>query len=52
MLVVSDTSALSNLAIIGRLPLLREQFTEVRMPPAVASELTALRDTAARAELA
>lgn len=28
MLVVSDTSPLSNLAIIGRLSLLQEQFSE------------------------
>jgi uncharacterized protein len=48
MLVVSDTSPLSNLAIIGRLELLREQFGTVHMPPAVARELDALRDSAAR----
>ena len=40
MLVVSDTSALSNLAIIGRLGLLREQFGVVRMPGSVARELS------------
>ncbi len=39
MLAVSDTSPLSNLAIIGRLPLLREQFVEVWVPPAVVCEL-------------
>ena len=48
MLVVSDTSPLSNLAIIGRLELLREQFTEVIMPSGVARELTALDDPNAR----
>lgn len=51
MLVVSDTSALSNLAIIGRLELLREQFGQVLMPSAVERELTALHDPAARAAL-
>jgi predicted nucleic acid-binding protein len=48
MLVVSDTSPLSNLALIGRLDLLREQFSEVLMPPAVSHELSALRDLVAR----
>lgn len=48
MLVVSDTSPLSNLAILGRLELLREQFAMVRMPPAVARELRALRNSEAR----
>lgn len=52
MLVVSDTSPLSNLAIIGRLALLTEQFTEVWMPPAVARELTALDVPSAQAALA
>lgn len=52
MLVVSDTSPLSNLAIIGRLALLREQFAEVWMPPAVARELTALDAPSAQAALA
>jgi predicted nucleic acid-binding protein len=51
MLVVSDTSTLSNLAIIGRLELLRQQFSEVLMPPAVAAELAALRDPPACATL-
>lgn len=51
MLVVSDTSPLSNLAIIGRLALLREQFAEVWMPPAVARELTALDVPSAQAAL-
>ena len=52
MLVVSDTSPLSNLAIIGKLALLREQFAEVWMPPAVARELTALDAPSAQAALA
>lgn len=51
MLVVSDTSPLSNLAIIGRLELLREQFAEVWMPPAVARELGALGDSPAQVAL-
>jgi predicted nucleic acid-binding protein len=48
MLVVSDTSPLSNLAIIGRLELLREQFGEVIMPSGVTRELSALDDSEAR----
>ena len=48
MLVVSDTSPLSNLAIIGRLALLRQQFAEVWMPSAVARELAALGDSPAK----
>ncbi len=51
MLVVSDTSPLSNLAIIGRLELLREQFAEVWMPTAVARELAALNASPAQAAL-
>jgi uncharacterized protein len=51
MVVVSDTSPLSNLAIIGRLELLREQFVEVWMPPAVARELAALNSPPAQALL-
>lgn len=52
MLVVSDTSPLSNLAIIGRLPLLQEQFSEIWMPPAVAHELAALDRPPAQSALA
>lgn len=51
MVVVSDTSPLSNLAIIDRLALLREQFLEVWMPPAVARELAALNSHPAQALL-
>ncbi|MEI8040512.1 MAG: DUF3368 domain-containing protein [Verrucomicrobiota bacterium] len=40
MLVVSNTSPLSNLAIIGRLALVREQFGGVVIPPAVQAELS------------
>jgi len=39
MPVVSNTSPLLNLAIIGRLSLLREQFGEIWIPPAVLEEL-------------
>jgi len=39
MLVASDTSPISNLAIIGRLDLLRTQFGEIWIPAAVESEL-------------
>ena len=39
MLVVSNTSPLSNLALIGRLELLREQVGSVHIPPAVRAEI-------------
>ena len=39
MPVVSNTSPLLNLAIVGHLPLLRQQFGEVWIPPAVVEEL-------------
>jgi uncharacterized protein len=39
MRVVSVTSPLLNLAIIGELRLLRLQFGEIVMPPAVAADL-------------
>jgi uncharacterized protein len=42
MLVVSDTSAVSNLAVIGRLRLLEEAFGLVMVPTAVLNELTNL----------
>jgi uncharacterized protein len=47
MLAVSDTSPISNLAFIGRLDLLQTQFSEVRIPPAVAAELKKHPDKAA-----
>jgi predicted nucleic acid-binding protein len=40
MLVVSNTSPLSNLAIIDRLDLLREQLGSVTIPPGVRTELS------------
>jgi len=42
MLVVSNTSPISNLAIVGRLDFLRRRYAIVRLPPAVADELAAL----------
>ena len=39
MVVVSNTSPLSNLAIIGRLDLVREQLGSIIVPPAVRTEL-------------
>jgi predicted nucleic acid-binding protein len=47
MVAVSDTSPLSNLAITGRLGLVREQFGTVLVPSAVRQELSRLRHTAA-----
>lgn len=41
MIVVSDTSPLSNLLIIGRLELLRDLYGAVLIPPAVAEEFRA-----------
>lgn len=42
--VVSDTSAVSNLLSIGRIELLRQVFGNVLIPPAVASELAITHD--------
>lgn len=42
MRAVSNTSPISNLAIIGRLDFLRRRYGSVRIPPAVARELSAL----------
>jgi uncharacterized protein len=42
MVVVSDTSPICNLALIGRLELIRSQFGEVSIPPAVERELDRL----------
>ncbi len=39
MSVVSNTSPLLNLAIIGQLSLLRQQFGQIQIPPAVLTEL-------------
>jgi hypothetical protein len=51
MLVASNTSPISNLAIIGRLNLLQSQFREVRIPGAVQSELGQPPHRAALAEI-
>jgi predicted nucleic acid-binding protein len=42
MPAVSNTSPISNLALIGRLDLLREQFGKILIPRAVERELQAL----------
>jgi len=47
MVVVSNTSPISNLAIVGRLDFLRRRYAVVRIPPAVADELAALTHPAA-----
>ena len=51
MRVVSNTSPISNLAIIGRLHLLKRRYGTVRIPPAVAAELSALSHPAAKARI-
>ena len=51
MLVTSDTSPISNLAIIGRLNLLRLQFREIWMPGAVRAELDQLSQATALTEI-
>lgn len=48
MRVVSDTSPICNLAIIGRLELLRRRYGTVVIPIEVANELSALSHTLAR----
>lgn len=42
MIVVSDTSAISNLFIIGELELLRKIYSEILLPKAVMNELIVL----------
>jgi predicted nucleic acid-binding protein len=51
MLAVSNISPLSNLAIIARLDLLREQLGEVIVPPGVWAELSRLPHLEARFSL-
>lgn len=51
MPVVSNTSTLLNLAIARHLNLLRQQFGEVLIPPAVRAELKADSDFPGAAEL-
>src|SRR5580698_10945285 len=49
MPAVSNTSPISNLAIIGHLDLLKLQFSELRIPNAVSEELAANPNPAALA---
>jgi predicted nucleic acid-binding protein len=49
--VVSNTSPISNLAIIGRLDLLRERYARVVIPSAVRGELLNLTHPAGRAAI-
>jgi predicted nucleic acid-binding protein len=49
MLVVSNTSPISNLAVIEKLDLLRGQFQKILIPEAVERELKALSNPRARA---
>ena len=51
MLVVSNTSPLSNLAIIGRLELLKHRYGNVRIPDEVERELTALSHAFAKTQI-
>jgi len=51
MITVSNTSPISNLAIIGRLDLLRMLYGEVEIPEAVRRELKALRHVSAQAAI-
>jgi predicted nucleic acid-binding protein len=51
MLAVSNTSPISNLASIGRLGLLKSQFSELWIPDAVAEELAAHPDPVAQATI-
>ena len=51
MPTVSDTSPILHLARIGRLDLLREQFGQLHIPPAVQKELRALSQNPADAEI-
>lgn len=43
MIVVSDTSPVSNLILIRRLGILQKLFTEIIIPPAVDAEVRALK---------
>jgi predicted nucleic acid-binding protein len=51
MRVVSNTSPISNLAIIGRLSLLRQRYGRLMVPPAVERELRALTHVAAQEKI-
>lgn len=43
MIIVSDTSPVSNLILIERLEILEKLFAEIIIPPAVHSEILALK---------
>lgn len=43
MIVVSDTSPISNLLLVGRLDILERLFQEIILPPAVHAEVLALK---------
>ena len=43
MIVVSDTSAISNLLVIGQLELIQRIYQQVVIPPAVDQEVRALQ---------
>jgi len=51
MVAVSDTSAISNLALIGRFDLLRSQFQVVWIPEAVREELEQVPSSKAKAAI-
>jgi len=51
MRAVSDTSVISNLAIIGRLEFLKQRYGSVMIPPGVARELSALSHAAAKSRI-
>jgi predicted nucleic acid-binding protein len=51
MRAVSNTSPVSNLAFIGRLSLLKSQFSEIWIPGAVLAELGAHPDAGASADI-
>jgi uncharacterized protein len=52
MRAVSNTSPISNLAILGRLELLKQRYGTVLIPSAVATELNALSHPQAKARIA
>jgi uncharacterized protein len=51
MLVVSNTSPISNLAVVGRLIFLRQRYETIRIPQAVVDELRALEHVAASQQI-
>jgi uncharacterized protein len=51
MVGVSNTSPISNLAITGRLALLRSQFSQVLIPEAVRTELERMPNLEAKASI-